>query len=119
MKNCIEIVHEGYYADGIITLAGCDKTVPGVAMPLPRLNLIGLTLYGGAAMPGKCTPDTDIPGYSHRGLDPGSVMEGIGAFGAGTIDQAQLNVLERVALPARACCSHAASPPPQTPAPPQ
>ena len=41
IADCIEIMHEGYYADAIITLGGCDKTVPGVAMPLPRLNLIG------------------------------------------------------------------------------
>ena len=47
-------------------------------MPLARRNLIGLTLFGGAAHPGH------IEGQ--RGLDGGSVMEGIGALGAGVID---------------------------------
>jgi dihydroxy-acid dehydratase len=109
IADCIEIMHAGYYADGIITLGGCDKTVPGVAMPLARMNLTGLTLYGGAAMPGRCEKATTadgqaIPGVD-RNMDPGTVMEGIGSFGAGKINQAQLDVLERVALPTRGCCS--------------
>jgi dihydroxyacid dehydratase/phosphogluconate dehydratase len=84
-------MHEGYLADAIITLGGCDKSasplllnaitadfaftraktcrqVPGALMPLARRNLIGLTLFGGAAHPGH------IDGQ--RGLDGGSVMEG-------------------------------------------
>ena len=41
-------------ADAIITLGGCDKTVPGALMPIPRMNAIGITLFGGPALPGHC-----------------------------------------------------------------
>jgi len=97
IADTIEIMHEGYMADAIITLGGCDKSVPGVLMPLARLNLIGLTLYGGAAHPGH------IEGK--RGLDGGSVMEGIGAYGAGLIEIEDLYNLECLALPGTGSCS--------------
>lgn len=97
IADSIEVMHEGYLADAIITLGGCDKSVPGALMPLARRNLIGITLFGGAAHPGH------IDGQ--RGLDGGSVMEGIGALGAGVIDIEDMYKLECVALPGTGCCS--------------
>jgi len=97
IADTIEIMHEGYMADAIITLGGCDKSVPGALMPLARLNLIGVTLYGGAAWPGH------IEGK--RGLDGGSVMEGIGAYGAGLLEIEDLYKLECLALPGTGSCS--------------
>lgn len=41
IADCIEIMHEGYMADAMITLGGCDKTVPGALMPIPRHDSIG------------------------------------------------------------------------------
>ena len=52
IADCIEIMHEGYAADAMITLGGCDKTVPGALMPIARLDGVGLSLFGGAALPG-------------------------------------------------------------------
>jgi len=78
IADSIEIMHEGYAADALITLGGCDKTVPGVLMPIARLRATGLSLFGGPALPGHC-PDLKIPTLANKGLDPGSVMEGIGA----------------------------------------
>ena len=69
IADCIEIMHEGYFADAIITLGGCDKTVPGALMPIARLNLVGITLFGGPALPGSCEDIT----LTDRGLDPGQV----------------------------------------------
>lgn len=97
----IEIMHEGYAGDAIITLGGCDKSVPGAAMPLARLNLIGLTLYGGAAFPGD---KAEVPGFN-RNLDPGSVMEGVGACATGLRDMEDIYKLECAALPGIGCCS--------------
>ena len=108
IADCIEIMHEGYFADAIITLGGCDKTVPGALMPIARLNLVGITLFGGPALPGSCDDIT----LTDRGLDPGQVhhfhkwqqflspaqlrslfhqvMEAIGAYPAGVIDIEEL-----------------------------
>lgn len=40
IADCVEIMHEAYAADAIIALGGCDKTVPGVLMPLARLDSV-------------------------------------------------------------------------------
>lgn len=101
IADCMEIMHEGYMADAIITLGGCDKTVPGAVMPIARLDLIGITLFGGPALAGKCDGIT----LTDRGLDPGQVMEAIGAYPAGVIDVEELYKIECIALPGSGTCS--------------
>ena len=54
IADCVELMHEGYMADAMITLGGCDKSVPAAAMPLARTDTVGLMLYGGTARPGLC-----------------------------------------------------------------
>ena len=49
IADCIEIMHEGACSDALITLGGCDKTVPGVVMPLARLNVVGLPFWRACA----------------------------------------------------------------------
>lgn len=103
ITDCIETMHEGYYADACITLAGCDKSVPASVMPLARGNMIGISLFGGPALPGQ------MPGHEcddhAQGLDPGKVMEGIGAYGRSLIDLEELNKLECAGLPGSGTCS--------------
>ena len=53
IADSIELVGRGHMFDGIIALAACDKTTPGAAMALCRLNIPGLVLYGGSIMPGN------------------------------------------------------------------
>ena len=103
IADCIEIMHEGYMADAMINLAGCDKTVPAAAMPIPRHDSIGMVLYGGTALPGAC--DGCVNSYGGKGLDPKDVMESIGAYGAGKIDKKQLRDIETSALPGPGTCS--------------
>ena len=97
IADSIEIMHEGYMADAMINLSGCDKSVPAAAMPIPRHDSIGMVLYGGRALPGKCTGCTNTHGGT--GLDPKDVMEAIGAYGAGKIDKNRLREIETTALP--------------------
>ncbi|RZW17592.1 MAG: dihydroxy-acid dehydratase, partial [Desulfobulbaceae bacterium] len=52
IADAIELMTEGYQVDGVITLSGCDKTIPAALMPIPRNNLVGITLYGGSILPG-------------------------------------------------------------------
>jgi len=96
IADCVEIMHEAYAADAIIALGGCDKTVPGVLMPLARLDAIGISLYGG----------TILPGCSREGksLDAQNIMEAIGSYGAGLIDIEELDHIERCALPGSGSC---------------
>ena len=63
-------------------------------MPIPRLNLIGLTMFGGPALPGKC----EGLSLTDRGLDPGVIMESIGAYPAGVIDVEEVGLTAFLAL---------------------
>jgi dihydroxy-acid dehydratase len=97
IADCIETFHEGYMADALFTLGGCDKSTPAALMPLPRVDGIGVTLYGGTAMPGRC--DGCHNGKGGDGLDAGVLMEAIGSYGVGRMSQEELDRLERHALP--------------------
>ena len=70
IADSIELMTEGYRVDAVITLSGCDKTIPAALMPIARNNLIGLTLYGGSILPGD---------YHGKALNIVSAFEAIGA----------------------------------------
>ena len=53
IADSIELMVRGHMFDGIVALVACDKTIPGAAMALLRLNVPGVVLYGGTIMPGK------------------------------------------------------------------
>ena len=107
--DAIEIMHEGYKADAIISLGGCDKSVGGVVMPLARKDMIGLSLFGGPALPGLdggCGGggDGEAPAEPRR-LDGGSMSELIPQLTAGLLDVAELSRLERLAAPGSGGCA--------------
>ena len=81
--------------DAIVALCGCDKTTPGAAMALVRLNVPGLILYGGSIAPGK------LDGQDLTIVD---VYEAIGAHAAGKIDDARLRAIEDHACPGAGAC---------------
>src|ERR1700735_3399222 len=53
IADSVELVGRGHMFDAIVALVGCDKTTPGAAMALVRLNVPALVLYGGSIAPGK------------------------------------------------------------------
>src|ERR1700674_3805019 len=81
IADSIELVARGHLFDGIIALVACDKTIPGAAMALLRLNIPGIILYGGSILPGR---------VRDRGLTLPDVFEAVGAFNAGRIDADEL-----------------------------
>ncbi|EGD83014.1 hypothetical protein PTSG_03650 [Salpingoeca rosetta] len=96
IADCVETMHEGYSADAMITLAGCDKTNPGVLMPIARDNHIGITLYGGTAHSGMLH-DTK--------LSPASPFEAVGKFSKGMVDIEELTAVECSSCPGSGTCS--------------
>src|ERR1700721_651479 len=70
IADSIELVARGHMFDGIVALVACDKTIPGAAMALLRLNVPSLFLYGGAFLPGR---------HNGRGLTLHGVYEAEGA----------------------------------------
>lgn len=96
ITDCIEITHSGYTGDGMICLAGCDKTIPGVTMALPRLKACGIVIYGGTMLPG-C-------GKKHTNLSAGSPFEALGSYSKGLMDIEDLKDIECHSIPGAGAC---------------
>jgi dihydroxy-acid dehydratase len=91
----VEAVARGHAYDALVTFAGCDKTLPGMMMALVRLNLPGVFVYGGAALPGR---------WHGRDVTVLDTYEGVGAVLAGDMPQGDLDELERACLPTLGAC---------------
>ncbi len=96
IADSIELVARGQLFDALVVIVGCDKTIPGGAMALLRLNIPGVVLYSGSIMPGR-----------FRGQDVTivEVFEGVGANAAGRMTDEELKELEDVACPGAGACA--------------
>ncbi|PAW67437.1 MAG: dihydroxy-acid dehydratase [Opitutia bacterium Tous-C1TDCM] len=97
IADSIETVSGGEGFDGIVTVGGCDKNMPGCIMALARLNRPGVFVYGGTILPG-IHPDTK------KECDVVSVYEAIGQHAAGKVDDAGLKKIEACAIPGPGSC---------------
>jgi dihydroxy-acid dehydratase len=95
IADSIELVARGYMFDGVVALSGCDKTIPGCVMALARLDVPSVMLYGGSIAPGK---------LNGKDISIQDVFEGVGAYAAGKIDDAQLAEIENKASPGAGAC---------------
>src|SRR5579875_1346468 len=95
IADSIELLVRGHMFDGIVALVACDKTIPGAAMALLRVNVPGVILYGGTILPGH---------YNGRDLSIMEVFEAVGANAAGRISDAELRAIEDHACPGAGAC---------------
>ena len=95
IADSIELVVRGHLLDGVVCLVGCDKTIPGAAMALARLDVPGLVLYNGTIYPGT---------YKGRDLTIVSVFEAVGAYRAGKLSLEELYDIESAACPGAGAC---------------
>jgi dihydroxy-acid dehydratase len=95
VADSIELVVRGHLFDAVVALCGCDKTIPGTAMALARLDLPGLVLYGGSIAPGR---------FRGRDVTIQDVFEAVGACAAGRISADDLHELEDRACPGAGAC---------------
>ena len=95
IADSIELMGRAYYFDAIVALVGCDKTIPGAAMGLTRLNVPSVVLYGGSIMPGI---------HKGREITIQNVFEAIGANAAGKMSDAELLEIENAACPGAGAC---------------
>ncbi|APW98595.1 dihydroxy-acid dehydratase [Halobiforma lacisalsi AJ5] len=95
IADSVELVSFGERMDGLVTVAGCDKNLPGMMMAAIRTDLPSVFLYGGSIMPGE-----------HEGRDVTivQVFEGVGTYGTGEMDADELDDLERNACPGAGSC---------------
>jgi dihydroxy-acid dehydratase len=95
IADSVELVARGHLLDGLVTISGCDKTIPGMVMAMARLNLPSVMLYGGSIMYGE---------YKGKRMTVQDIFEAIGALNAGKIDAKELHAVECAACPGEGAC---------------
>ncbi|NOX73096.1 MAG: dihydroxy-acid dehydratase, partial [Alphaproteobacteria bacterium] len=95
IADSVELTMRGHAYDGIVGLAGCDKSLPGMMMVMVRLNTPSVFIYGGSILPGR---------YKGRDLTVQDLFEAVGQNQAGTLSEAELKVMEAIACPSSGSC---------------
>lgn len=95
IADSLELAVYAHGFDAVVALCGCDKTIPGTAMAVTRLNLPAVVLYGGSIHPGR---------HQGRDVTVQDVFEAVGAHAAGKLSTAELRALEDAACPGAGAC---------------
>ena len=96
IADSIELMVHAHRYDALVGLGACDKSEPGTIMAMARLNVPAVFVYGGTMLPGL---------YKGRKITMQDVYEGVGAFAAGALTEAELGALERTACPGAGTCA--------------
>src|SRR6478672_11095354 len=102
IADSVELVARGHMFDGLVTIAGCDKTIPAMAIAMGRVNRPGLLLYSGSVASGRCMYHNSL--FADRKLTIQDIYEALGAFNAGRITAAELKDVEDHAFPGPGAC---------------
>jgi dihydroxy-acid dehydratase len=95
IADSVEVTMRGHCYDGLVGLAGCDKSLPGMMMAMVRLNVPSVFMYGGSILPGR---------YKGKDVTVQDVFEAVGAHSAGKMSDEDLHELECVACPSSGSC---------------
>jgi len=95
IADSVELVSFGERMDGLVTIGGCDKNMPGMMMASIRTDLPSVFLYGGSIMPGE---------HEGREVTVQNVFEGVGAVADGEMSNEELDEMERHACPGAGSC---------------
>ncbi|HXG73508.1 MAG TPA: dihydroxy-acid dehydratase [Candidatus Nitrosotenuis sp.] len=95
IADSIELMMRAHQYDGLVGIAGCDKSLPGTMMAMARLNLPSVFVYGGTIMPGF---------YNGKQLTVQDVYEAVGAYEAGQLTMEALKNIENYACPNAGSC---------------
>jgi dihydroxy-acid dehydratase len=96
IADSVELMVHAERLDGMVLLAGCDKSLPGMLMAAARMDLAACFLYGGTILPGR---------LGDRDLTILDAFEGVGACAIGRISRAELDEIERHACPTEGSCA--------------
>lgn len=96
IADSVELVAFAQRFDGLVTIAGCDKSLPGMVMASARLNIPSVFIYGGTIMPGT---------YHGKDVTIQDVFEAVGAYTMGKMSSGELKTLENAACPGEGSCA--------------
>jgi dihydroxy-acid dehydratase len=95
IADSVELSMRGHCYDGLVGLAGCDKSLPGLMMAMLRLNVPSVFMYGGSILPGR---------FRGKDVTIGDVFEAVGSHGIGKLTDEELHELECAACPSAGSC---------------
>ena len=95
IADSVETVMQAERLDGMVTFAGCDKSLPGMMMAAARMDVASVFVYAGSTMPGK------VDGRDVTIID---AFEAVGACARGLISEEELDKIERAICPGEGAC---------------
>lgn len=95
IADSVELMVRAHCYDGLVGVAGCDKSLPGMLMAMARLDFPSVFVYGGTILPGR---------HAGRDVTIQDAFEAAGAFAAGKIDAAELHAVECAVCPGAGSC---------------
>jgi dihydroxy-acid dehydratase len=95
IADSVETVMQAERLDGMVTFAGCDKSLPGMMMAAARMDVASVFVYAGSTMPGK------VDGRDVTIID---AFEAVGACARGLISQEEVDKIERAICPGEGAC---------------
>jgi len=95
IADSVETVMQAERLDGMVTFAGCDKSLPGMMMAAARIDVASVFVYAGSTMPGK------VAGRDVTIID---AFEAVGACARGLISEEELDKIERAICPGEGAC---------------
>ncbi|SIS68449.1 dihydroxy-acid dehydratase [Zobellia uliginosa] len=95
IADSMETVVQGMSYDGLVTVVGCDKNMPGALMAMLRLNRPAILVYGGTIASG-C--------HNHKKLDIVSAFEAWGEKVAGTMEETEYKCIIKKSIPGAGAC---------------
>src|SRR5205085_9372391 len=95
IADSVELTIRGHAYDGLVGLAGCDKSLPGMMMAMVRLNVPSIFIYGGSILPGS---------FRGKPVTVQDLFEAVGRHSVGTMSDDDLDELEKVACPSAGAC---------------
>ncbi|MEI6365040.1 MAG: dihydroxy-acid dehydratase [Actinomycetes bacterium] len=95
IADSVETVMEAERIDGMVVLAGCDKSLPGMLMAAARIDVASVLLYAGSTMPGR---------YNDRDVTIIDAFEAVGACARGLITRDEVDAIERAICPGEGAC---------------
>jgi dihydroxy-acid dehydratase len=96
IADSVELMMHAERFDGLVGIAGCDKSEPGMLMAMARLNLPAVYLYGGTILPGT---------YQGQDITIQDVFEAVGTHAKGSMTDDELLAIERAACPTAGSCA--------------
>jgi dihydroxy-acid dehydratase len=96
IADSVEVMAEAHAFDALVFIPNCDKIIPGMLMAALRLNLPAIFVSGGPMLAGN---------LDGKKIDLNTVFEGVGAFAAGKMTEAELTQIEQQACPGCGSCA--------------